>query len=434
MENAPLSILSALFGGKPAGDKSTGAHALFANRPDKAEAGGQGFFSFIDGLLKTADGGDETADLLGSPAPFSGAPLTLESLQAKTGDLSVPGGAALTENGSGALDLIGNAEALAGAPITNNALAGQNLAPVDAPAAGDVPASLTNDKSLPAASAMDASADARAGFGTAPGDQKVEFAAQASVAKTNAPGQEMAAPGQTVASAAKAATPGAGSSEDAAPEADPSFDTPRGKSDDAPGRLLVSGQNTKTPGLHLNPHANATVAIADHASPEALSHSAVTRDEGGLEFDRLASTKLEAVAAGADRAPQINPVRDQIVAAVAARQSDGRLEVRLDPPELGRVTISFDRDGAEMVRAVISADTPETLDLMRRHADVLQRALEEQGFDGLDLHFADKGADENMADETPEQSVNFRLAEAEAPEMAALSAPQAALGRLDRRL
>ncbi|MHA3914341.1 flagellar hook-length control protein FliK [Halovulum sp. GXIMD14793] len=69
----------------------------------------------------------------------------------------------------------------------------------------------------------------------------------------------------------------------------------------------------------------------------------------------------------------------------------GNLELRLDPPELGRVRISFSGlEGA--LTATLSAERPEVEALIRRHADELLRNLAEAGFDGASLNFASHGA------------------------------------------
>ncbi len=188
---------------------------------------------------------------------------------------------------------------------------------------------------------------------------------------------------------------------------------------------------------NTNTSGNAVAAITEFASPEALAHSALTRDEavGAAEFERVAATRTEAAAHAAERNAHLAPVRDQIIAAVTARPGDSRLEVRLDPPELGRVMIGFERDGTDIVRAVVTADSPETLDLMRRNADVFQRALEQQGFSNLDLHFADKGAREQSEEGAGETQRFFSLTEEDAVIAAASSQQQGLVdGRLDRRL
>ncbi|RMH50425.1 MAG: flagellar hook-length control protein FliK [Alphaproteobacteria bacterium] len=85
-------------------------------------------------------------------------------------------------------------------------------------------------------------------------------------------------------------------------------------------------------------------------------------------------------------------VSRQLAAAISTDR-DGQVEIRLDPPELGRVRVTL--SGAEgHLSALITADRPETLDLMRRHAELLLRDLAAAGFRGADLAFA--GGDGRM--------------------------------------
>lgn len=75
------------------------------------------------------------------------------------------------------------------------------------------------------------------------------------------------------------------------------------------------------------------------------------------------------------------PATDQVGVAVARAAKDGRTEihVRLDPAELGRVEVRlhFQADGE--VRAQVTTDNPQTFDLLRRDAQVLERALQDAG-------------------------------------------------------
>lgn len=87
--------------------------------------------------------------------------------------------------------------------------------------------------------------------------------------------------------------------------------------------------------------------------------------------------------------PEPKAVVDQL--AVAVREADDRrVEIRLDPPELGRVHIHLTTlEGG--VRAVVVAERPETHDLLRRHAELLARELESSGYPGAHLEFASGG-------------------------------------------
>ncbi|MEL6768318.1 MAG: flagellar hook-length control protein FliK [Pseudomonadota bacterium] len=64
--------------------------------------------------------------------------------------------------------------------------------------------------------------------------------------------------------------------------------------------------------------------------------------------------------------------------------ADGRVEVHLEPPELGRVEIAFDF-GEDGLRATLTSDRPGTADLVRRHADMLLQQLRAAGFENATL-------------------------------------------------
>lgn len=85
-------------------------------------------------------------------------------------------------------------------------------------------------------------------------------------------------------------------------------------------------------------------------------------------------------------------VAKQIVAAVRA-DNDGRLELQLSPEELGKVRLSL-HVADNTINVVILADRPETIDLMRRHADILQREFRESGFSSMSFTFGQGSADD----------------------------------------
>lgn len=105
------------------------------------------------------------------------------------------------------------------------------------------------------------------------------------------------------------------------------------------------------------------------------------------------------------------------LAAIRAERGGG-IDLRLDPPDLGRVRIQFSFERADVVVATVSSERGETLDLMRRHGDELAKALERAGFESVTLDFAD-AADDPRRD--VRQHADARLAE---PEDAADPAPR----------
>ncbi len=61
---------------------------------------------------------------------------------------------------------------------------------------------------------------------------------------------------------------------------------------------------------------------------------------------------------------------------IVARAQDGskRFDIRLDPPELGRIDVRLDVDPGGKVTSRLIVERAETLDLLRRDAPQLERA------------------------------------------------------------
>ena len=68
---------------------------------------------------------------------------------------------------------------------------------------------------------------------------------------------------------------------------------------------------------------------------------------------------------------------------IAAKSQAGakQFDIRLDPPELGRVEVRLSIDATGKASAHLSADQPQTLSLLQKDAPALTRALREAGLD-----------------------------------------------------
>jgi chemotaxis protein MotD len=75
-----------------------------------------------------------------------------------------------------------------------------------------------------------------------------------------------------------------------------------------------------------------------------------------------------------------------------------RFEIRLDPPELGRIDVRLDVDRDGNVTSRLIVDRADTLDLLRRDAAGLERALQDAG-----LKTADNGMQFSLRDQTTGQ-------------------------------
>jgi hypothetical protein len=111
------------------------------------------------------------------------------------------------------------------------------------------------------------------------------------------------------------------------------------------------------------------------------------------------------LAVAAQLAPQAAPIPLAGVAIeIASKALNGKnnFEIRLDPPELGRIEVrlSVDRDGNVTSRLI--ADRSDTLDLLRRDASGLERALQDAGLktsdNGLQFSLRDQSTGREQTD------------------------------------
>jgi len=63
-------------------------------------------------------------------------------------------------------------------------------------------------------------------------------------------------------------------------------------------------------------------------------------------------------------------------------QGNTHFQIRLDPPELGRIDVRMEIDNSGNVTARLTVEKAETLDLMQRDQRTLERALAQAGLDG----------------------------------------------------
>ncbi len=92
-------------------------------------------------------------------------------------------------------------------------------------------------------------------------------------------------------------------------------------------------------------------------------------------------------------------ISQQIIATMR-HQADAVSELHLSPSELGRVRISLVSSDAGMVVSIV-ADRPETLELMRRHVDLLAKDFHEIGYDAAEFSFGQSTSDDSQDRRAP---------------------------------
>lgn len=95
--------------------------------------------------------------------------------------------------------------------------------------------------------------------------------------------------------------------------------------------------------------------------------------------------------------PSASPVPvEGLAVEIAARAQQGRnrFEIRLDPPELGRIDVRLDIDTDGKVSSRLVVERAETLEMLRRDASQLERALQQAGLktgdNGLQFQLQDQ--------------------------------------------
>ena len=96
--------------------------------------------------------------------------------------------------------------------------------------------------------------------------------------------------------------------------------------------------------------------------------------------------------------PQVSQVSSAILSS-----TDASFDIHLSPAELGKVRISLTPSDAGILVTVL-ADRPETLDLLRRHADLLAQDFREIGYENAAFSFGAGGQDDAGGNRDAQQS------------------------------
>ena len=120
--------------------------------------------------------------------------------------------------------------------------------------------------------------------------------------------------------------------------------------------------------------------------------------------------------------------------AIIARPPDGPVEITLAPEELGRLRITLSQEG-DVLRVIVQAERGETLDLLRRNADVLMQEIRSCGFSGGSFSFSGwGGAQGDPASQTAPPASAAPPRDAPHPAQRPAPAPSAPHAGLDLRL
>lgn len=145
----------------------------------------------------------------------------------------------------------------------------------------------------------------------------------------------------------------------------------------------ASGNAAQAPTAHAASHAQTVAANAAQtltATPDNGAHAAamIQPQMPSTPTSPSANSQLTVTAATThSNAVPVSGLAMEIAA--SAKSGKSRFEIRLDPPELGRIDVRIHVDNNGQVTSHLTVERPETLQMLRQDANQLQRALDNAG-------------------------------------------------------
>lgn len=184
---------------------------------------------------------------------------------------------------------------------------------------------------------------------------------------------------------------------------------------------------------HATVHANAKTVADTHrgvdpqtqakaAADDSIAAPKLTVDIAQPTVPPAPTQYVQTLTATAATAPVANPQAAKPETAVplngvgieiASKALSGRnqFDIRLDPPDLGRIHVRLDVDHKGNVISHMVADRSDTLDLLRRDMSNLERALQDAGLktsdNSLQFSLRDQSANQQQGDERGSNSAHI---------------------------
>ncbi len=175
----------------------------------------------------------------------------------------------------------------------------------------------------------------------------------------------------------------------------------------------AAGADTSNGSLGLSNSAliTSTPGSDDNNNSDGIGNQASTAPtDGSVNASSVIAAPIATTAAApthaADTTNALVPI-SEVAVTIAARAQSGssNFEIRLDPPDLGRIDVQLKVDSGGNVTSHIIAERPETLSLLQRQAPQLERALQDAGLntgEGMQFSLADRGFSGNNAYTAPD--------------------------------
>jgi flagellar hook-length control protein FliK len=217
--------------------------------------------------------------------------------------------------------------------------------------------------------------------------------------------------------------------------------------DEAQGEAGADLAAVKRPAPHkATPHALAQL-LGDGPAASTEVHPGVSTPAGQpLDGAQLLALQQPAQRVVNGIVPAVQPATpDETTAAAVplagvaveitahAQAGRNRFEIRLDPPELGRIDVRLDIDHSGAVTSRLTVDRIETLDALRRDSGDLERALQQAGLKTTDNGMQFTLRDQSFAgrDDSAQKNAAARVVVPD-PDLAPVDTVRGGYGRLLR--
>lgn len=179
----------------------------------------------------------------------------------------------------------------------------------------------------------------------------------------------------------------------------------RGQNADAPAPQISQA----TSAVQAAPPVTASTAPAASGAAADIASAATAAGVTGPSTSSNAAAILHvAPQSNSTAATAAQPNLDALAVTIAAKSTDGskQFDIRLDPPELGRIDVRLSVDDSGKAQAHLAADNVQTLQLLQRDSATLERSLRDAGLDLANngLNFSLKGQERQDSDTPKAQS------------------------------
>jgi len=202
--------------------------------------------------------------------------------------------------------------------------------------------------------------------------------------------------------------------------------------------------DTKTQPDAIQPASQAPVNTGNAAQP---APQAQAQAQTGNVHPMTAPVQTQATAPVVAASLQVGPQTAQAAAQpdiaslavqIGAKSDDGvkQFDIRIDPPELGRVEVKLSIDDAGHAQAHLSVEKPQTLDMLQNDRSNLERALKDAGVNLAQngLNFSLKGQERQNGNQQSPKSRNLAVTAAIEATSAAVAASTNSYATGDARL